>query len=125
VDADAPVAVLLAVTLSAHAVRLLERHRLSAREMKTVAIPRVVTVETPAMFLVVLEHDVIVGVDELATRLVGGQVLLDVTLGAREYAVRERRRRRFNPKRSFRTDRGCRCRGNEANGGRRRIAHAT
>src|SRR5689334_9087863 len=57
VNAGAPVAILLAMALPAHAIRLFERHLLATGQMQDVAIVRVMAIETPAMRLVVLEDD--------------------------------------------------------------------
>ncbi|MGB2716558.1 MAG: hypothetical protein WBC51_20410 [Vicinamibacterales bacterium] len=80
-NTGSPVAVLLAVALAAELIRLLERHRLATGKMQPVAIVGVVAVETPPMFLVVFQDDVIVRVDELTARPVRRQVFFVVTLG--------------------------------------------
>src|SRR5690349_6502675 len=57
VHAGAPVPVLLAMTLAAQSVRFLERHELPAREMKSIAIVDVVTIEAPPVLCVMLQLD--------------------------------------------------------------------
>jgi hypothetical protein len=89
----APVAILLAVALPAQAIRLFEWHSLTAREMKNVAIVRVVTVEAPPVLFVVLQHDVLVIVDG-TTGAIGFEIR--VTERARIDALRERRRRHLD-----------------------------
>jgi hypothetical protein len=68
--------------------------------VKSVAVVRVVAIETPPVFLVMLQHDVVMRIDELATRAVRGQVLFVVTLGAGKVPFRERRWRDFHAKKS-------------------------
>ena len=81
VHARPPVAQLLAVALPAQAVRLLERHRLAAREVQHVAVRRVVAVEAPAVLLVVLQDDVGVHVLQLAARAVDREVAWQLVHG--------------------------------------------
>src|SRR5664279_3761272 len=57
-NAGPPVAVLLAVALAAEAVRFFERHMLAAGQVQDVAVVGVVTVQAPAVGLIVLENDV-------------------------------------------------------------------
>jgi hypothetical protein len=59
-----PVAILLSVALAAHPVRLLERHPLPAREVQEIAIVGVVAIQAPPILLVVLQHDVVVVLDD-------------------------------------------------------------
>ena len=54
----APIAVFLAVTLSAQSVGLLEEDRLTAGKVKDVPVSGLVAVETPAVLLIVREDDV-------------------------------------------------------------------
>jgi hypothetical protein len=55
--------------------------------MEPVAVVRVVTVQTPAMFFVVFQHDVVVRVDERSARSVGWQIRGVMAFGAGERAL--------------------------------------
>src|ERR1039458_7544776 len=68
VHARAPVAQLLPMTLAADTVRLVERNPLTAGQMEEVAVGGIVAIQTPAMGLIVLQHDVGVHGCELAAR---------------------------------------------------------
>ena len=85
-----PSPVLFSMALPANPVRLLNGHSFPACEMEEVAVVRVVTIETPPVFLVMLQHDVGVIVD-----LAPGAVCLEirVTERTREDAFGEWRRR--------------------------------
>ena len=65
VHSSTPVAILLSVTLAAHPVRFLERHPLPAREVQDIAIVGVVAIEAPPVLLVMLQHDVVVILDDV------------------------------------------------------------
>jgi hypothetical protein len=79
------------MTLSAQAIRFRERYTLSAGQVKPIAIARVVTIEAPAMLLVMLQYDLLVHPGEDTASPIGGHT--SVTRRARENAFRERRRR--------------------------------
>jgi hypothetical protein len=96
VHACPPVAILLAVTLTAQPVRLGERHRLAAGQVQLVAVVGVVTIEAPAVFRVVPQLDIGVEIGEHAPRPVRRHLLV-VALRAREDAVAERRRGDLDP----------------------------
>ena len=68
-----PVAILLSVALAAHPVRLLERHPFPARQVQEIAIVGVVAIQAPPILLVVLQHDVVVVLDD-ASRAVRLQI---------------------------------------------------
>src|ERR1022692_3272997 len=68
VPAPPPVAQFLTMTLAADAVRLLEGNPLTAGQMEEVAIGGIVAIQTPAMGLIVLQHDVGVHGCEIAPR---------------------------------------------------------
>ncbi len=87
VNAGTPIAKFLAVTLTAKQVGLLERDLLAAREVKLIAIVGVMTIQTPTVLLIVLEHDVVVEVGQFSPLAVDRQI--GMTIGAREYPVRE------------------------------------
>ena len=88
VNAGTPIAKFLAVTLTAKQVGLLERDLLTAREVKLIAIVGVMTIQTPTVLLIVLEHDVVVEVGQFSPLAVDRQI--GMTIRAREYPVRER-----------------------------------
>lgn len=90
VNPRAPVAIFLAVALAAYPVGFLERHPLAAGEVEEVAIVCVVTIETPPMLLVVLQHDVIVVFDDPSRAI---RLQIRVTEGTRKDTLGERRRR--------------------------------
>ncbi len=98
-NADAPVAVLLTVALSTQPVRLGERHGLAARKMQLVAVSRVVAVETPPMFRIVLQYDVVVRIDERPPNGIRGQIFLVVAVGTGEDPFGERGRGNLHPQR--------------------------
>ena len=68
-----PVAILLSVALAADPVRFLERHPFPAREVQEVAIVGIVTIQAPPVLLVMLQHDVVVVLDD-ASRAIRLQV---------------------------------------------------
>src|ERR1039458_8969236 len=70
VHARAPVAQLLPMTLAADSVRLLERNTLTAGQVEEVAGVGIVAIQTPAMGLIVLQHDVGVHAFEIAPRAI-------------------------------------------------------
>src|ERR1035438_9082889 len=70
VHARTPVAQLLAMTLAADTVRLVERNPLTRSEERSVAVGGIVTIQTPAMGLIVLQHDVGVHGCEIAPRAI-------------------------------------------------------
>ncbi|HWQ52218.1 MAG TPA: hypothetical protein VN442_00950 [Bryobacteraceae bacterium] len=90
-----PVPQFLAVALSTQAVRFLERDGLAAGQVKRIAIARIVTIQAPAMLLVVLQDDLFVHPGKNAARSVCGHAL--VARRAWENAFRKRRRRNFKP----------------------------
>src|ERR1039458_1657683 len=91
VHAGAPVAQFLAMTLAADTVRFLERNPLTAGQMEEVAVGGIVAIQTPAMGLVVLQHDVGVHGFEIAPRAIDRHAR--VAVGARKDPIGKRRRR--------------------------------
>ncbi len=90
VNPRAPVAIFLAVALAAEPVRFFEGHAFPARQMKEVAIVRIVAVQAPAVFFVVLQHDVLVVLHHAARAI---RLQVRVTEGTGEDALGEWRRR--------------------------------
>ena len=91
-DSSPPIPVLLPVALSAEAIGLFEGDRLPAGQVEKVPVLGIMAVQTPTVFLVVMEHDVRVKPSQLSSNRVHGHHA--VAIGARENA--EGKGRRWN-----------------------------